>query len=434
MTLLSFINTGSQVTKTSHGYPPLYIIIIMAFHSKFTSNLLCIVFFLTVTLGSPKNSVYTHNPFLVPETPTRIDNAEYKIPLEGDLTVIIVEIPGSSEKLKNKINVNRPSPAQNVPFKAEDASHSIPSVPTKFGGADIDEGSTDSYKAKSDSKCEEYNKEIMGQSEGLSLTGTNGGVITVDNDKCTNSQGFVSGGTPTTFGEFPHMVALGKRSITGNFTLYCGGSLISHSWVLTAAHCTYGPNGSPNAARIGFQKLNDALGIATGIKRIVRHPTYKPPAMYADIALVELQDPVTFSHSIRPACLYQKYDSVPTRAWVTGWGAQEFGGDRSTELRKAFLDIIDNVQCSIRHNGSLSVPHGIAPSMICAGDPQNNWTRDTCSGDSGGPIQIAHPNHICLFQVIGITSFGEGCAVVNSPGVYTRVSHYLDWIEGIVWP
>lgn len=72
--------------------------------------------------------------------------------------------------------------------------------------------------------------------------------------------------------------------------------------------------------------------------------------------------------------------------------------------------------------------------MICAGDSHGGWNKDTCQGDSGGPLQISHPKNICLFQILGITSFGQGCAVVNTPGVYTRVSHYLKWIEDIVWP
>jgi len=88
--------------------------------------------------------------------------------------------------------------------------------------------------------------------------------------------------------------------------------------------------------------------------------------------------------------------------------------------------------CTIRHNSSTEVPYGITPSMICAGDSRN-WTKDTCQGDSGGPLQIVHPSE-CLFQVIGVTSFGQGCGMINIPGVYTRVSHYLSWIEDNVWP
>lgn len=55
-------------------------------------------------------------------------------------------------------------------------------------------------------------------------------------------------------------------------------------------------------------------------------------------------------------------------------------------------------------------------------------------GDSGGPLQLYHPHQSCMYEIIGVTSFGKGCGNINTPGVYTRVYHYLDWIEGIVWP
>lgn len=109
-------------------------------------------------------------------------------------------------------------------------------------------------------------------------------------------------------------------------------------------------------------------------------------------------------------------------------------GDQTNQLQKAQLDLIDNLACTIRYNSSKEVPYGVTPSMICAGDPRGGWTKDSCQGDSGGPLQVINPRNLCVFQVIGITSFGQGCAIIDTPGVYTRVSHYISWIEGIVWP
>lgn len=109
-------------------------------------------------------------------------------------------------------------------------------------------------------------------------------------------------------------------------------------------------------------------------------------------------------------------------------------GDQTNELQKAQLDLIDNLACTIRYNSSKEVPYGVTPSMICAGDLRGGWTKGSCQGDSGGPLQVIHPRNLCVFQVIGITSFGEGCAIIDTPDVYTRVSHYISWIEGIVWP
>lgn len=99
---------------------------------------------------------------------------------------------------------------------------------------------------------------------------------------------------------------------------------------------------------------------------------------------------------------------------------------------KAQLDLIDNLECKDAYNNVREVPNGITSRMLCAGDSQGNFSRDTCQGDSGGPLQTQDPIYSCLFQVIGITSFGLGCALV--PGVYTKVSSYIHWIENTVWP
>lgn len=105
---------------------------------------------------------------------------------------------------------------------------------------------------------------------------------------------------------------------------------------------------------------------------------------------------------------------------------------------KVKLQTIDNIKCSIAYGKTIAVPNGVSPSMICAGDTLNNWKSDTCKGDSGGPIQVFRnrnfdDDYSLLFDIVGITSFGRSCATENIPGVYIRVSHYIDWIEEIVW-
>lgn len=108
------------------------------------------------------------------------------------------------------------------------------------------------------------------------------------------------------------------------------------------------------------------------------------------------------------------------------------GGKPSTGLLKADLSLFENSVCSAGYTANTNLIQGILPSQICAGDTTGE--RDTCQGDSGGPLQISTwAESQRIYYVIGITSFGRGCAT-RQPGVYTRVSYYLDWIESVVWP
>lgn len=108
--------------------------------------------------------------------------------------------------------------------------------------------------------------------------------------------------------------------------------------------------------------------------------------------------------------------------------------DTSNYLMKVQLPLISNPACQQSvspEQNLLSLPNGIVPSILCAGEMSGG--KDTCQGDSGGPLQVVLPKPYCMYSIIGVTSFGKFCGFANSPAFYSRVSSYLDWIETVVW-
>lgn len=101
----------------------------------------------------------------------------------------------------------------------------------------------------------------------------------------------------------------------------------------------------------------------------------------------------------------------------------------SDDLLKVKLSLFPFDECKKMYGRHKKIPKGIVESQLCAG----NGRQDTCQGDSGGPIQVMAKGNSCVYYIVGITSFGKSCAS-NSPGVYTKVFSYLNWIEEIVWP
>lgn len=144
---------------------------------------------------------------------------------------------------------------------------------------------------------------------------------------------------------------------------------------------------------------------------------------------------MVFNRYVRPACLADRFKPYTQNAIASGWGLTEFQGKPSKALMKVVLELYSNQECNTTYINDISrqLRYGIVEdTQLCAGS--HTQRRDTCQGDSGGPLQVYHQQQTCMYEVIGVTSFGKGCGNIDTPGVYTRVYQYLDWIEGIVWP
>lgn len=242
----------------------------------------------------------------------------------------------------------------------------------------------------------------------------------------------ILGGDNATLGEFPHMAALGYLyDDEEEYKWECGASLISTNFVLTAAHCIVRVDGVfPTKVRMGVidtTTKDNIQPIDIEIKNRFVNPQYQPRHKRNDIALLELETPVTKNKYVYPACLYQTSND-PIGLVVTGWGLTSQSGDPSPILQKATLEPVPVSNCTTYYEARSSRP--ILNSQICA--MSNDGRKDTCSGDSGGPLQVQQePSSI--YTIVGITSYGIGCGG-KTPGVYARVSAYLDWIESKVWP
>ncbi|XP_073502349.1 serine protease 27-like [Phyllobates terribilis] len=240
----------------------------------------------------------------------------------------------------------------------------------------------------------------------------------------------IVGGMTSERDEWPWQVSLHFK---GN--ALCGGSLISDTWVLTAAHCFETiPDPLAYTIYLGVYQLSDLQNPKTTsrtVKQITIHPNYTGEGSSGDIALVKLQSPVAFTSSIHPVYLPSRAVQLPegTLCWVTGWGyvTEQVPLTDPKTLQKVDVALIDSEKCETMYlsdAGSESNAKLIKEDMFCAGYQEGK--KDACQGDSGGPL-VCNVNGVWL--QLGITSWGMGCAAANHPGVYTRVQHYQSWLR-----
>ncbi|KAH8358610.1 hypothetical protein KR093_001251, partial [Drosophila rubida] len=238
-------------------------------------------------------------------------------------------------------------------------------------------------------------------------------------------------------GEYPHMAALGFQQNSEKIQYKCGGSLISENFVLSAAHCSDLDGLAPRWVRIGGLNLliDEVTGTSQiiGIETITNFPNYRDTSYYNDISLLKLERKVKLTEFVRPIRLWVTEEIPTSIAFAMGYGSTSLSKAMTNRLTHLNVTIVPNDECNRDLPAFEETPNGIIESQICAQD--FILSRDTCRGDSGGPLQLNLPGrrrrHI-HYHLIGITSYGVFCRS-SFPSVYTRVFTYLDWIEQMAW-
>ncbi|KAM3620316.1 uncharacterized protein V6R79_021453 [Siganus canaliculatus] len=227
----------------------------------------------------------------------------------------------------------------------------------------------------------------------------------------------IVGGVTARRGEWPWIGSLQYQKLHR-----CGATLIHSKWLLSAAHCFKSDPSPANWVVSLGSVLRAGLGaLVIPIQRVLIHPAFNSTSMDHDVALLELAVPAPMSYTIQSVCLPSPVHSFLESAecFITGWGSMREGGSLTNLLQKAAVNIIDQADCQGSYGDVLT------SNMMCAGSMEGG--RDTCLGDSGGPLTCRHTSG--QWFIAGVTSWGNGCGRSGFPGVYTRVTSIRKWIS-----
>lgn len=258
----------------------------------------------------------------------------------------------------------------------------------------------------------------------------------------------IVGGKEAVRGAYPWQVSIQMQQ-AGNKTFhFCGGSVIGHHWVLTAAHCI----------NVYMEILPELFHVTAGehrfahvegseqvveIDSIFKHESFDANTINNDIALIKTKQKIHFNEYVQPVCVPGAHFpySVGSAGFISGWGntkqvIPDLGFSNLQQnrnhprvLQAARVPLVNQTDCNAgnRYQGL------VTDQMFCAGFMAGGV--DSCQGDSGGPLVILRHNKKTndeRFVLAGITSWGVGCAAPDFPGVYTKVANFDGWIHNTI--
>ncbi|GAA0576310.1 serine protease [Streptomyces crystallinus] len=232
----------------------------------------------------------------------------------------------------------------------------------------------------------------------------------------------VIGGKPVPDGGGSFTVALSSRNRFGGKRAgqFCGGVVVAPAKVATAAHClskeVLGSNGTKDLKVIaGRSKLVDGGGQEVAVQGTWVNPDYNPVTNVGDLAVITLANALPESYVIKLAGPGDPAYLPGTPAAVYGWGDTVGDGSYASSLYAAEVQVLPDKACKDAYPGNSEGTY-LKATMLCAGLPGGG--RDACQGDSGGPL-------VANGRLIGLVSWGSGCAQAAYPGVYTRISAFV---------
>ena len=234
----------------------------------------------------------------------------------------------------------------------------------------------------------------------------------------------VVGGMEAAVNEWPWQVAL---RLVKDKNITCGGALVSPDWVVTAAHCLQSiPNTDVFYVTVGDYTRDESsvnpFRVAVSVVQMVTHPQFDSLTVDNDIALLRLSRSLEYTPGVAPVCLpcgLTEKTLLHRKGTVTGWGTTAAQGNVSRVLREVELPLLTTKECQ------QYLSSAVTSNMLCT----YMEGKDACQGDSGGPLTCTNADG--HYSLVGVVSWGYGCAAASSPGVYTKVTNYIDWIQKV---
>ncbi|KAM4015310.1 trypsin-like [Anomaloglossus baeobatrachus] len=205
---------------------------------------------------------------------------------------------------------------------------------------------------------------------------------------------------------------------TYNGNRWCGGSLITARWIISAAHCYKQPK--TLIAHLGEHDTTKEEGGEQHIQveKAYQYFYYNEYYIDHDFMMVKLAEPAQLNRHVQPIPIASSCPTEGSWCLVSGWGNLKTSGVQyPNNLQCLDVPVLSTSSCKS------SYPNKITNNMFCAGYLEGG--KDSCQGDSGGPL-------ICNGELYGVVSWGQGCAQTGYPGVYTKVCIYFDWIKSVI--